>query len=126
MVAVDPNIHALDLLDGAEAGFALSILDASPDCIKILDLDGRLRFMNGNGLCAMEIDDFSTVERSPWPSLWPAEAHQRLEEALEAARDGAISRFEAFCPTAIGTPRWWHVTVSPIRDGTGRVSRILA
>lgn len=126
MVAIDPNIRALDLLGGAEAGFALSVLDSSPDCIKILDLDGQLRFMNGNGLCAMEIDDFASVDRRAWPALWPAAAHHLLNGALEAARQGQVTRFEAFCPTAKGTPRWWHVTVSPIRDRSGAVTRILA
>ncbi|WP_169308727.1 sensor histidine kinase [Paracoccus gahaiensis] len=126
MLSQDPNLPVLDLLDGAEAGFALSILDASPDCIKLLDLEGRLRFMNGNGLCAMEIDDFRVVDRQAWPSLWPSEANERLDAAMAAARRGEVTRFEAFCPTAKGTPRWWHVTVSPVRAGTGEVHRILA
>ena len=126
MSSVDPNLHALDLLAGAEAGFALSILDASPDCIKLLDREGRLIFMNGNGLCAMEIDDFAAVDRRPWPALWPAEAEAQLSEAMQAAREGRVSRFEAFCPTAKGTPRWWQVTVSPVADDRGRVLRILA
>lgn len=126
MSAADPNLRALDLLAGAEIGFALSILDASPDCIKLLDLDGRLCFMNGNGLCAMEIVDFTTVENKAWPSLWPEEAHEQLQCALATARKGGVTRFEAFCPTALGSPRWWHVTVSPVRDTTGTVARIMA
>lgn len=126
MSSIDPNLRALDLLAGAEGGFALSILDASPDCIKLLDLEGRVIFMNGNGLCAMEIDDFTAVERSPWPALWPAEAEARLIDAMQAAREGRVSRFEAFCPTAKGTPRWWQVTVSPVADDGGAVRRLLA
>ena len=126
MAIVDPNLQALDLLVGAEAGFAMSVMDASPDCIKLLDLDGSLRFMNGNGLCAMEIDDFDAVAHRPWPALWPAEAEAQLQGAMEEARAGRISRFEAFCPTAKGSARWWHVTVSPVRDGLGRVAFIMA
>ena len=126
MAVVDPNLHALNLLVGAEAGFAISVLDASPDCIKLLDLDGALQFMNGNGLCAMEIDDFASVSRQPWPTLWPAEAEVQLRHAMDEARAGRITRFEAFCPTAKGARRWWHVTVSPVRDGTGRVAWIMA
>ena len=40
--------------------FISSILESSPDCLKVLDSDGRIQFMNYNGLCQMEIDDFST------------------------------------------------------------------
>ncbi|CAM3245519.1 sensor histidine kinase [Paracoccus nototheniae] len=126
MTSADPNLHALDLLIGSEAGFALSILDASPDCIKLLDLQGRLCFMNGNGLCAMEIDDFASVDQRAWPTLWPPEATGQVNQAMQAARQGQVSRFEAFCPTARGTARWWHVTVSPVRDDRGQVHRILA
>ena len=126
MAFENPDQRALNLLAGSEGGFALSLLNASPDCIKLLDLDGRVLFMNGNGLCAMEIDDFRTVEGRPWPILWPEAAHRMLTEALDAARQGGTTRFEAFCPTARGTSRWWHVTVSPVRDATGRLTRIMA
>lgn len=126
MVPDDPNLRAIDLLAGSEAGFALSVLDASPDCIKLLDREGRLIFMNGNGLCAMEIDDFASVDQSPWPSMWPPEADRQLNDAMQAALNGAVTRFEAFCPTARGTPRWWHVTVSGVQDASGQVGRILA
>jgi len=36
------------------------------DCIKILDLEGRLHFMSEGGLRAMEIDDFATVKGCSW------------------------------------------------------------
>ncbi|MGZ3216678.1 sensor histidine kinase [Paracoccus sp. T5] len=126
MTAVDPNLHALDLLAGVETGFALSVLDSSPDCIKLIEVDGRVSFMNSNGMCAMEIADFGMIEDRPWPALWPAESHRLLDDAMAAARDGRVSTFEAFCPTARGTPRWWHVTVSPVRGPRGHVERILA
>lgn len=126
MTAVDPNLHALDLLAGVEMGFALSVLDSSPDCIKLIEIDGRVSFMNSNGMCAMEIADFGAIEDRPWPSLWPAESHRLLDDAMAAAREGRVTTFEAFCPTARGTPRWWHVTVSPVRGPHGQVERLLA
>ena len=126
MVLPDDNLAALDLLDGAEKGFTLSVLDGSPDCIKLLEMDGRLSFMNSNGMCAMEIDDFAQVSGAEWPVLWPRESHDALARAMTDARNGRTTRFEAFCPTAKGTPRWWDVTVSPVRAPDGRVLRILA
>ncbi|MBU2958731.1 sensor histidine kinase [Paracoccus sp. C2R09] len=120
----DANVTALDLLAGLESGFALSVLDSSPDCIKILDLQGRLLFMNRNGMCAMEIAQFAEVADRPWPSLWPAKSHALLEGAVEAAIRGEVRSFEAFCPTARGNPRWWHVTSAPVRGARG-VERII-
>lgn len=120
------DLAALDLLNGLEGAFTLSVLNASPDCIKLIDLDGSLAFMNHNGLCAMEIDDFGAVEGQPWPALWPEASHGLLREAVAKAARGDASGFEAYCPTAKGTPRWWHVSVAPVRDAAGRVARILA
>ncbi|WP_108502139.1 sensor histidine kinase [Paracoccus indicus] len=122
----DDNLAALDLLDGAEQGFTLSVLDSSPDCIKLLELDGTLSFMNSNGMCAMEIDDFDQVRGASWPVMWPQDSHDALADAMAEARSGRTQRFEAYCPTAKGTPRWWDVTVSPVRLADGTVARILA
>ena len=43
--------------------FLRGILESSADCIKVLDLSGRLIFMNGPGLRAMEIDGARTAAR---------------------------------------------------------------
>ena len=42
--------------------FTRRILASSADCIKVLDLDARLKFMSEGGMCVMEIDDFGAVE----------------------------------------------------------------
>ncbi|MFQ6552334.1 sensor histidine kinase [Aestuariibius insulae] len=123
---LDPNRRALDLLDSQAAAFALSVLDSSADCIKLIELDGTLSFMNANGMAAMEIDDFDAIDGQLWTSLWPKEARQQLETAVEDARLGLTTRFEAFCPTARMTDRWWHVTVTPVSGPDGAMQRILA
>ena len=112
--------------DALGSALAHSILDSSPDCIKLIALDGSLIYMNRNGMCAMEIGDFCGIEGKPWPSLWPEDAQNLLQSALEDAAIGETSDFEAFCPTALGTPRWWSVNVTPVRDPSGTVLRILA
>jgi PAS domain S-box-containing protein len=116
----------LDLLGGRATSFLRGVLDASPDCIKIIELDGALSFMNENGRCAMEIDDFCAVDGAMWWDLWPAEAQATVGRAVDAARRGEQARFEAFCPTAKGSPRWWDVSVAPVPGPTGRPERIIS
>ncbi len=118
--------RALEILGGREGPFLLSVLTASQECVKLLDPDGRITFMTENGLRAMEIDTFASVESCPWPDLWPAPLRPLLHEALDRARAGERSSFEAECPTAKGTMKWWHVSVLPIRDAGGTVDKILA
>ena len=103
-----------------------SVLDASPDCIKSAGLDGRLEFMNANGMCAMEIDDFGTIAGVEWVSLWPPEASDQIARSLKAARTGQSTRFEAYCPTAKGTPKWWDVAVAPIFGVDDTPTRIVS
>lgn len=104
----------------------LAFFDQSDDCIKLLDPAGRLRFMNCNGKQAMEIDDFAVVEGCFWDTLWPEDSRGLVNGAVAEAKNGKLSRFEAFCPTGKGTPKWWEVTVSPIWDGNGAVAGILS
>ena len=103
-----------------------AVLDASTDCIKVVDLEGRLEFMNANGQCLMEVDDFGALRGRGWVSLWPEPAAAQVQRAIAAAQAGQPSRFEAPCPTAKGTPKWWDVAVAPVRDESGRVVRIIS
>ena len=104
-----------------------SLMDGSADCVKVLDTEGRLRHINAPGLCLMEIDDFGPLCGQAWSVMWPAESHEDVARAVATASGGGNYSFQAFCPTAKGTPRWWEVAVSPVRDTPdGPVVRLLS
>ncbi|WP_407543167.1 ATP-binding protein (plasmid) [Deinococcus radiomollis] len=103
-----------------------AIVDGSSDCIKVLDLDGHLLSMNAGGMETMEIEDFGSCQYVMWPEFWKGEAKTQVQQALEAARAGQTVNFEGPANTFLGTPRWWEVRVSPIRDQGGKVTRLLA
>ncbi|AZI44924.1 PAS domain S-box protein (plasmid) [Deinococcus psychrotolerans] len=103
-----------------------NIVDVSTDCIKVLDLDAHLLSMNAGGMVTMEIGDFSLCQHQRWPSFWEGEARLQVERALEAARAGEASVFEGPAQTFAGTPKWWEVRISPIRDQGGTVTKLLA
>lgn len=103
-----------------------SLFEASDDCVKLLDLEGRLLSMNVNGRCLMEIEDFDLLRGTLWPTLWPEETRPILCSALEEARAGRVARFTADCPTAKGTSKSWNVLVAPSFDSVGQVVQILS
>ena len=112
---------------GANAeGTLLAMLEQSRDCIKLITPDGRLEFMNPNGREAMAIEDFNKVAGEEWWSLWPEPMQAPVRKAVEGAARGHRSRFEGYCPTAKGEPRWWDVSVTPIRGASGEVEHILS
>lgn len=116
-----------DLVDTAEReAFLASVLAASTDCIKVVELDGSLSFMSENGMAVMEIGDFNAVRGCPWPDFLSEGGVGLARDAIEAARQGRSTHFESPADTYIGTPKWWSVSVSPIRDTNGSVSRILS
>ncbi len=54
----------------ADAEFLRSVLAASGDCIKVLDLDAKLLFMSEGGQRLMEVGDFNAIQGCPWPDFW--------------------------------------------------------
>lgn len=96
-----------------------SVLEQSTDCVKLVGPDGELLWMNPNGLCAMEINDFQPFVNREWATLWPEESRPLIRDALAKAASGQNARIEAFCPTALGTPRWWEVSISPVKAPDG-------
>lgn len=96
-----------------------NVIDQSVDCVKLLNTKGDVVWMNSNGLCAMEIEDPTGVYGRQWSDLWPEENRSMVADSLAAAEQGETVRFEAFCPTAKGSARYWNVTVSRVTAPDG-------
>jgi PAS domain S-box-containing protein len=107
--------------------FLRGILESSADCIKVLDLSGKLIFMNGPGLHAMEIDDLQPLLGRQWADFLPRDIQAEFRRLLDNARRGQSSRITALLPTFKGAERWWDIQITPILDARrGRPERLLA
>jgi PAS domain S-box-containing protein len=125
MRAIRERDVAFENLREREA-FTSSVLASSTDCIKVLDLDGRLAFMSEGGQQVMEVSDFNMIAGCPWPDFWAGIGNEQAVAALEAARRGEAQAFIGKASTMAGTPKWWHVAVSPIAGIDGQPDRILS
>lgn len=105
--------------------FNRSILESSPDCMKVLDTNAHLVFMNAVGHELMEIMDVKERANVYWPDLWEGEGRSDAEAAVRAALDGRCARFKGLQPTGRGTPKWWDVIVAPVHGQEGRVEKLL-
>lgn len=125
---------ARDITERKEAEMALresemlyrSVLEASADCITVIDLQGRLELMNSSGLAALGFEDFSQIQGSEWIAIWSGKSQKLVQAAIAEARAGKVARFTDLCATVYGAPKWWDVLISPICDNQGRVTRILS
>lgn len=106
-------------------GFARSVLESSPSCIRVLDLTGHLLFMNEAGHRLLEIEDDSAIGRT-WAATLPAEYAEEAERALASARAGHSSRFHAHRITRTGEVQWLDVIIAPILGADGCPTRLLS
>ena len=103
-----------------------AIFEDSPDVIEALDLEGRLLKINATGRRLLELDSENDPCGRSWRLLWPEEARKDADDAIVVARTRRPARFLACRPTVRGEAKWWDVIVKPLRDGDGRVARLLA
>lgn len=102
------------------------IIASSPDCTKVLDLEGRVVQMTAQGCRLVEVDDFEQVRMGPWTEWWPDDGAQLAVGSIASARRGEGARFVAYGPTFKGTPKWWDTMVTPICDIHGQPVMLLA
>ena len=84
LTAADPLLVRNDALLAA-------VLSGCGDCIKVLDLQGRLQFMSEGGKRVMEVDDFAPLKGCPWPDFWSGDGNTAARQAVEAAIAGKPS-----------------------------------
>ena len=106
--------------------FGKAVLEASPDCVKVINSDGTIEYMNVNGALLLDMEDVSQVIGQRWEDIWPPDSRQTVRSALDLAISGESTRFEAYCPTAKGNKKHWDVLVSPIRSNSSGIRRVVA
>jgi PAS domain S-box-containing protein len=122
----EPLKSTLESLRESEE-FKTRLIESSRDCIKILDLEGRLLSMNAGGMAALEICDVGPIVGTPWIEFWQGADRGAAQVAIETARTGGVGRFVGFFPTTqTKEPRWWDVVVNAIKDAEGRPEKLLA
>ncbi|HEY9621287.1 MAG TPA: PAS domain-containing protein [Crinalium sp.] len=104
---------------------ALQILDSSDDCIKVLDLDGRILFMNRRGQALLGIQDITPFLKTSWIEFWSEEDRPAAMDAIARAGAGEVCSLQGYCPTLQGEPKWWDNKISPILGADGSVERLL-
>ena len=100
------------------------IAENTSDCVTILDLDGRLHFMNREGLRFLELDSSRVLNR-PMDEFFDGGMREAALAAIADAGSGRSGRFQATMRTASGVARWFDTVVTPITDANGAVVQLL-
>ncbi|MEA3063656.1 MAG: hypothetical protein QOJ27_84 [Sphingomonadales bacterium] len=101
-----------------------SILDSTPDCIMMLDLEGVILFVNEGGTRMLGVPDPTSLIGTPWIELVPPPATEEAQQALHVARKGGRARFTVTAETAEGTG-WWDVIAAPVLGDEGQPTSLV-
>ncbi|MGD0966254.1 MAG: PAS domain S-box protein [Candidatus Acidiferrales bacterium] len=103
------------------------LIASSHDCIKVLDIEGRLLSMNEGGMEALEICDVGPLVNSSWIDFWEGDDREAARDAVEVASTGGTGHFVGYFATRVTKqPKWWDVVVSPIRGPKGEPEQLVA
>lgn len=101
-----------------------SMIEASPDCISLLDIGGNVVFLNKAAQKVIGCDTASVAGR-PWGEMFPPSARGPANMAIRSAQEGRTGHFSASKPGAVGA-RWWDVVVAPITTNEAAQTGIIA
>ena len=106
--------------------FARNIVESSIDCVKVLDLDGRIQYMSPSGQRALELKESGEFLNKKWTDYWKPEDQPKAEKALGTARGGGVGCFQGDHVLASGTKKSWDVRITPALDNNGAIERLVA
>jgi hypothetical protein len=89
------------------------LLAANRDCLKLLDCDGRIRWISDVGPQLMHAETPAELLGADWLGFWTG---RDAREAFEEARTGLQTSFFASCLTLSGQTKWWRSDLVPLKD----------
>lgn len=101
------------------------IIETEPECVKLLDAEGRLLEMNATGLRMVEAESFQKIENYCVYGLVNSAHHAAFRALNQRVFQGESGILEFQITGLKGTQLWLETHASPLRDETGRVTASL-
>ena len=103
-----------------------TIFETEPECVKILDREGRLKDMNPAGLRMIGAESLDQVRGELILPVIAPEFHQRFVDASAAIFRGESRSLEFEIISLKGDRRWVDSTKVPLRNTDGEITDLLA
>jgi len=102
-----------------------SIIETEPECVKMLDRQGRLLMMNPSGLRMIEAESAEMVQGQPIYGLIDPEYREPFGNMVKAVFKGKESKLVFRMTGLKGRSLWLDTISAPLRDETGKVTALL-
>ncbi len=106
-------------------GWLRAIVDAEPECVKVLDGSGRVVSMNPAGLAMVEADTPEQIVGQKVLSVVVPEYHQAFTDLENRVLAGESGTLEFEIVGFKGTRRWLETHAVPLRSPRGDVHSVL-
>ena len=117
---IHQRVVAQEALHASEA-LNRSIIEASPDCVAVLDLAGKVLSANEAATLPYGVKDASILVGRRLGSSLAAPMRRRASGAVARAREGEVSRI-----ILQAGETWWDLVIAPITGDNGSPTRLVA
>jgi diguanylate cyclase (GGDEF)-like protein len=105
--------------------FNRTINEASPDCVSLLDADGRVLFSNDAAVRAYRLGSAAELVGQPWGHRLDERTKRNASAALDAARKGGVGRLTLSLSDGRGGLLWFESLVSKLSCAESQAARFL-
>ncbi len=102
-----------------------AIIETEPECVKLLDADGRLLEINTAGLRMMEAETFQQIENHCVYDLVNRTHRDAFRALITRVFQGESGILEFQITGLRGIQRWLEIHASPLRDDAGNITAAL-
>ena len=102
-----------------------AIVETEPECIKLLDREGRLLMMNQAGLAMIEADSFEMVKGRPVVALVKPEYRQAFMKIAGEVFQGRPGQLEFEVVGLKGRELWLETHAVPLRNDRNEITSLL-
>ncbi|MDE2132029.1 MAG: EAL domain-containing protein [Betaproteobacteria bacterium] len=109
----------------AQNDFLRAILEAEPECVKVVAPNGKLIHMNPAGLAMLEVDSVQEIQQRGLLDFIPQPHRSAFSEFHQSVCAGGSGSFEFPLIGKKGTHRWLETHATPLRNPKGEVTAML-
>jgi len=102
-----------------------SIITNEPECVKLVDADGRLAEMNPAGLAMLEAETLSVAQNRLLTDYLLPEWRAAFIDLHQRVMKGESGKLEFEIEGLKGTRRWLETHAAPMRDDEGNITMLL-
>ena len=104
---------------------ASALLDTNRECMKLLDVNGRMLRVSEYGAQLMDASSPLDLAGADWLGFWKGADSATAKTAFNDALAGRYASFRALCHTTTGRPKWWDSRLTPLKNHNGKVVAVV-